>query len=397
MNNFKYKYIKYKNKYLKLKNQHGSASFLVHIPPETIIDQDTLFFNQFTNYINYFINSDNIPNPLNNLSVQDIINKIIHFNLENRDNQSPPYQESILSNNINESVDNQSIHVYKNYFNSFNEINNINTTKRYKKLYNINNSIININNINKKIKSSILSKVDFDNQKIFYGSLKEYEKYVYNLHKNNSNILTDIFRQNSIELFKKYINNIYHEKFATLPFEKKKYKDLLITQPISLHYTNIINIPIFKIINIAHYLYKKAPPIKNPFYIYRAEEKFDGRKPIEINKNYIFEGFTSFSTDPKVGFTFNKTLYKNGDDYIMDYVFKVYVPENAKIIIPSIGRYGGDGHIIDPEFEILLNCNKAIKILSIEKDIVFNIINMEFEELSVKVLNFIKAELIIDE
>jgi len=365
-NTLEYKYLKYKLKFLKIKNMLGGEDPKIN----QIVDNLFLYMND----INIVINE------ISTKFFNDLLKNIedLNFNTQNGG----------------------TFKVYDNFFNKFTNIseenlNYSNLKSRYIILYNYNQLEQDDLHFQEYINKIILNQDDFNKQKKYYDTLTIEEQIIYRIHKSNSSILVNFFRKTNIIELIEYLKNLYQLRFNNNIFTKENIKLLLFNQPIirGIELYNEYDVPLFKIFNIINKIYANVPPIENELIIYRAEKDFLGRSSIIQDQEYIFNGYTSFSSDPRVGFTFNKVLMS--DETIstcpnnMNYVFRIKVPIGSKIILPAINRD------IDPEFEILIKNNSSILINKITKDISLNIIRMfENDNICVKVNNLIDGHFI---
>jgi len=241
--------------------------------------------------------------------------------------------------------------VYDNFFTKFKPIPNVpKIIQGYRNMYGDQSQ----ENINRQI----LSLRDFTKNLKFFESLTPNAKFAYTLHKSNPSILGSLLR-----------------------LSKSKFKEA--------DYRSITMKQILRNINLMHTIYQNAPKLSKSIIVYRAEREFDERKEIQIGKQYTMEGYTSFSVDPRVGYLFNKTLEERKGKFFMDYVWKVTIPEGARIVIPAIDR------AIDPEFEILLQHHSKILVDSIVLNKQMEAINPENKPQTVLVRRLITGRLVL--
>jgi len=241
--------------------------------------------------------------------------------------------------------------VYDNFFTKFKPIPNVpKIIQGYRNMY----GDLSQENINRQI----LSLRDFTTNLKYFESLTTDAKFAYTLHKRNSDILGTLLR-----------------------LSKSKFKQV--------DYRPITMKQILRNINLMHSIFQRGPKTTKSFIVYRAEREFDERKEIQIGKQYTMEGYTSFSVDPRVGYFFNKTLEQRKSKFFMDYVWKVVIPEGARIVIPAIDR------AIDPEFEILLQHHSKILVDSIVLNKQIEAMNPENKPQTVLVRRLITGRLVL--
>jgi len=241
--------------------------------------------------------------------------------------------------------------VYDNFFTKFKPIPNVpKIIQGYRNMYGEQSQ----ENINRQI----LSLRDFTKNLKYFESLTTDAKFAYTLHKRNPSILGTLLR------------------LSKSKFKQADYRPITMKQ-------------ILRNINLMHLIYQKAPKLSKSIIVYRAEREFDERKEIQIGKQYTMEGYTSFSVDPRVGYFFNKTLEQRKGKFFIDYVWKVMIPEGARIVIPAIDR------AIDPEFEILLQHHSKILVDSIVLNKEMEAINPENKPQTVLVRRLITGRLVL--
>jgi len=261
-------------------------------------------------------------------------------------------QQDIVTRIPEEYRENQPIMgVYDNFFTKFKPIPNVpKIIQGYRNMY----GDLSQENINRQI----LSLRDFTTNLKYFESLTTDAKFAYTLHKRNSDILGRLLR-----------------------LSKSKFKQV--------DYRPITMKQILRNINLMHSIFQRGPKTTKSFIVYRAEREFDERKEIQIGKQYTMEGYTSFSVDPRVGYFFNKTLEQRKSKFFMDYVWKVVIPEGARIVIPAIDR------AIDPEFEILLQHHSKILVDSIVLNKQIEAMNPENKPQTVLVRRLITGRLVL--
>lgn len=261
-------------------------------------------------------------------------------------------QQDIVTRAPQEYRENQPIvGVYDNFFTKFKPIPNVpKILQGYRNMY----GDLSQENINRQI----LSLRDFTRNIRYFESLTPAAKAVYTLHKRNPDILGTLLR-----------------------LSKSKFKQV--------DYRPMTTKQILRNINLMHSIFQRAPKLSKSIIVYRAEREFDDRKEIQIGKEYTMEGYTSFSVDPRVGYLFNKTLEQRKSKFFMDYVWKITIPEGARIVIPAIRQ------AIDPEFEILIQHHSKILVDSIVLNKQMEAINPENKPQTVLVQRFITGKLIL--
>ena len=301
-------------------------------------------------------------------------------------NREPIYRQLHLFNNNNNYS--KTIKIYNDFFDNFKDTTDI---EIYRQLYDYFRAEIDqsyIDSLQTHINNSILSHIDFYNALNFYNSLNKNAKLAYAIHKSDSKILTYIFRKktNTIDdrrMIIDYIQEIKRDLLRYNPHIDMTLKYLLLDNEIK---------PLLKIYNIIYNLYKNVPKIEKQFIVYRAEKIYTHDELIIEGNEYIMKGYTSCTTDPRVGYAFNKILICTSEFprlCTMPKVFIITIPVNAQVLIPGINRTK------DPEFEILLNNNSKIKINKIKTDVVKNIIDTENVESQITISKLIYATLII--
>jgi hypothetical protein len=241
--------------------------------------------------------------------------------------------------------------VYDNFFTKFKPIPNVpKILQGYRNMY----GDLSQENINRQI----LSLRDFTRNIKYFESLTTDAKSVYTLHKRNSDILGTLLR------------------LSKSKFKQADYRPITMKQ-------------ILRNINLMHSIFQRGPKTTKSFIVYRAERDFDDRKEIKVGTVYELEGYTSFSVDPRIGYFFNKTLQEKKGKFFMDYVWKVTIPEGARIVIPAIDR------AVDPEFEILLQHHSKILVESIVLNKGIEAINPENKPQRVVVQRLIIGKLVL--
>jgi hypothetical protein len=241
--------------------------------------------------------------------------------------------------------------VYDNFFTKFKPIPNVpKILQGYRNMY----GDLSQENINRQI----LSLRDFTRNIKYFESLTTDAKFAYTLHKRNSDILGTLLR------------------LSKSKFKQADYRPITMKQ-------------ILRNINLMHSIFQRGPKTTKSFIVYRAERDFDDRKEIKVGTVYELEGYTSFSVDPRIGYFFNKTLQEKKGKFFMDYVWKVTIPEGARIVIPAIDR------AVDPEFEILLQHHSKILVESIVLNKGIEAINPENKPQRVVVQRLIIGKLVL--
>lgn len=261
-------------------------------------------------------------------------------------------QQQIVTRTPPEYTENQPIvGVYDNFFTKFKPVPIApKVLQGYRNLY----GDLSQESINRQI----LSLRDFTRNLNFFKSLTTDAKVAYTLHKRNPAILGTLLR-----------------------LSKSKFKQA--------NYGPMTMKHILRNINLMHTIFKKAPKTTKSFIVYRAEREYDERKEIQIGTQYTMKGYISFSVDPRVGFYFNKTLEQRNQKYVMDYVWKISIPEGATIVIPGIDQ------AIDLEFEILLQHDSKILVDSIVLNKQIEAINPENKPQTVLVKRLITGRLVL--
>lgn len=199
----------------------------------------------------------------------------------------------------------------------------------------------------------MLSPADLVAQTIFYQALSEIAKLMFEMQKRSPEYL---------QFFREKIE--YIGKTLVDTGETKLGNNLLYGVNIDLVKFNILA-------NIYHYI----PPLIDNCVVYRCETLWHGN--LELLKNYsetktgqikyIFNGVTSTSADPRVGYSFNKLFHEEDSKKV---IFKIIIPSGSKVIVPSVCYYDTNVNItestIDAEFEILLFNRAIIRIDNIE-------------------------------
>ena len=243
-----------------------------------------------------------------------------------------------------------SLQVYDRAFFNLKNISNLEHIKIYAQMREINISDNpdnhEIMSIQDTIFKQMISPIDIATQITFFQSLNDTSKRMFFMQKKNPDYL-------------KFFRNKLSIMSNDLDIDGEFDPDASINNKID----NIVNF------NILANLYTYVPPLQEQCVVYRCEDIWSNTRTMingYLNSNpqvnlYEFNGVTSTSTDPRMGYSFNKLFFSPKKKVI----FKIFIPKNSKVLIPSVSKYYTDNNI-DPEFEVLLFNNAIIKILKID-------------------------------
>tara|TARA_B100001094_G_scaffold332597_1_gene405382 strand:+ start:22 stop:1209 length:1188 start_codon:yes stop_codon:yes gene_type:complete len=346
MVDYKSKYLKYKTKYNKLIAGSNSAQ------------QCFNFYHEIYKEIKDIQESDKIIRTINTVITPELFNICIgNLNFE-------------LSEIENIELSRTKLQIYNMNLAKLVEIDvDIDDLLYYKSMYNIPFDINEINegviySINQYIRNHIISPQDIHNQYIYYNNLNDFSKKMYIMQKQDPDYLR-IYRNKS------YTN----EEFKELSGLNTNALQVILFNKELERYDNLGNEmmkPFLKCFNNLFNIFEYSPPTTKSFYVYRAEKIWNNIINIIDNFSvistyeqlyYRFNGFTSTSCDPRIGFSFNKLSSVCDNDRI---IFKILIPEGSKIIIPSVYN-----NFDDAEFEVLLGSDAIIKINNIKKDKIY--------------------------
>jgi hypothetical protein len=209
---------------------------------------------------------------------------------------------------------------------------NLNEATIYAEMYGLDLN----SDLQKNIFNQIIRPVDIAKQIIFYQNLSPIAKEMFTLQKRSPDKLK-FFRLSPVDMMEK----------------------------LDLHQV--------KLLNIFSNIYYNIPGITDDFFVYRCETLWEGTREMiqkyfeQDKKIYTFNGVTSTSTDPRIGYSFNKIFNYPDDQKI---IFKIKIPKETKVIVPSVNCNNLEDleNCIDPEFEILLFNRAKIRILSIKEN-----------------------------
>jgi len=353
MVNWKFKYLKYKLKYNKL------------IAGSNRTQQCFKFYFQIYKEIKDIHESDKIIRIINTVITPELFNMCIgnlNFELPVSENvELSRTKLQIYNMNLNKllniDIDNDDLLYYKSMYNiPINIVGDIDENMIY--------------SINQHIRNHIISQQDISNQYIYYNNLNDFSKKMYIMQKPDPNYLK-IYRNKSY-------NN---EEFKILSKLDGDFLTIFGNQELKRYDNdgNEMDRPFIHCFNTLFNIFEYSPPITKSFYVYRAEKIWNNITNLInefiINSGrvyYRFNGFTSTSCDPRIGFSFNKLSSVTDDQRI---IFKILIPEGSKIIIPSVYN-----DFDDPEFEILLGSDAIIRINNIIKDGTYKYLNSPTNE-----------------